>query len=78
MVAENADSRARLPEGVTSSCVGSSVDGNLEMMYNLQANLMAVINDIFTYLYQLKNKIHISVIYTDERHSIGNTTIFIV
>ena len=66
MVAENVDNRARLSEGAISSCAGTSVDGNLESTYHLQADLMTMINDIFTYLYQLKNEIHISVIDTDE------------
>lgn len=66
MVAENVDNRARLSEGAISSCAGTSVDGNLENMYHLQADLMTMINDIFTYLYQLKNEIHISVTDTDE------------
>lgn len=68
---------ARLSEGVISPCAGASVEGNLEIMYKLQADIMTMKNDIFTYLYQLKNEIYISVIYTDETHSVGNITMFI-
>lgn len=42
---------------------------NLEIICNLQTDLMTIMNDVFTYLHQLKSDVNVSVICTDESHS---------
>lgn len=57
---------ARVPKKVVSSFAGASIERNWESVCNVQADLMTIINVIFTYVHQLKSNLNISVICTGE------------